>query len=78
MTMSLDSGMPAPYADDVEPRTCCSDPKPRVHDLTGRFFCLNCRQWLDRPSDPSGDSGGTGDARYTRASDQTGDHSVDP
>lgn len=27
---------------------CCDEPDPRVHNATGRFFCANCRRWLDR------------------------------
>lgn len=28
--------------------TCCDDPRPRVSDVTGRFFCTSCRRYLDR------------------------------
>ncbi len=25
---------------------CCANPKPRVSDLDGRFFCASCHTWL--------------------------------
>jgi hypothetical protein len=43
---------------------CCDDPAPRVHDGTGRFFCYNCRRWLDQRIDKptEGDTDGGEDS----------------
>jgi len=43
-----------PEVEPEEPRVpdgwdCCDDPKPLVHHQSGRFFCGNCRRWLDQP-----------------------------
>ncbi len=34
---------------------CCSDPMPRIHPTNGRFFCHNCRAYLDAQSFDEGE-----------------------
>ena len=58
---------------------CCSDPKPRISETTGRMFCASCRRYLDvKPAPPQAPSGEPGSAGDREASDDTADQEGDP
>lgn len=48
--------------------SCCADPKPRISDLDGRFFCASCKTWLSVDIDE-----GEGTAPSETEADDLGD-----